>query len=189
MMGVSTEHLHGLYSDSDDPWNFRTSAYEQAKFAATRRALSRGRYRSAFELGCGNGELAKQLVDLCVRYTGMDAVNRAVDAAREAVPSASFVTGFYPCAMPQDDYDLLILSEILYFLDQCSIERLAQDITASWPHAEIICVSYLGETGNDLQGHDAVSTFMAAMSETHEFERGKQACDYRIDRGLPQGAT
>lgn len=186
-MGVGMEHLQGLYADSVDPWGFENSSYEQAKFKATRRSLSRKSYRSAFELGCGNGQLALHLFDICQEYTGMDAVGKAVDAARNTVPSANFLTGFYPCPLPEDDFDLLIFSEILYFLDQQSIGRLSLEVASNWPEAEIICVSYLGPSGNQLEGNDSVAMFMTDLAATHDFEPTDQTERYRIDRGLPVG--
>ncbi len=185
-MGVGRQHLQTLYAETSDPWGFTHSDYEQAKFAATRRALLRPHYKSAFELGCGNGQLAKHLVDLCESYTGMDAVAIAVEAAREAVPTARFIHDFYPCHLPVDDFDLLILSEILYFLGHDSLRKLASDIATLWPQAEVLCVSWLGETDHDLQGEGALEIFTTALA-THEFELVAQAEGYRIDRGLSKG--
>ncbi|WP_324753271.1 SAM-dependent methyltransferase [Roseovarius sp. Pro17] len=188
-MGVDLEHLHGLYAGGDDPWAFRTSAYEQQKFAQTRKALARAHYQSAFELGCGNGQLAHHLAGICASYTGMDAVDTALEAARHTVPTANFVKGFYPCALPSDHFDLLIFSEILYFLDEDSIGALATDVAAKWPNAELICVSYLGPSGNELQGCEAVGMFTHALRATHAFDLVQQTEGYRIDRGLPRDGS
>jgi len=186
-MGVSIDHLQNLYSGTDDPWGFKTSEYEQQKFAETRAALSREHYQSAFEMGCGNGQLAGHLADVCAQYTGMDAVAKALDAARQAVPSATFLHGYYPCPLPADDFDLLIFSEILYFLDEDGLQALADDVSGNWLNAEVICVSYLGPSGNQLQGGEAVGRFVAALNETHTFQTISRAPKYRIDRGLPEG--
>lgn len=187
-MGVGRDHLHALYTKTSDPWNFKHSDYEQAKFAATRRALSRPRYTSAFELGCGNGQLARHLATICDNYTGMDAVGIAIEAARQAVPDARFIHDFYPCPLPMGDFDLLILSEILYFLDHDSLRKLAADIAASWPQAEVLCVTWLGETDHDLQGEEALAIFRAGLA-AHDFYCLAQTDGYRIDRGLPTGTA
>ncbi|OSP54373.1 methyltransferase [Pseudoruegeria sp. SK021] len=187
-MGVGLDHLQGLYANSHDPWGFEHSAYEQAKFKATRAALSRHRYQSAFELGCGNGQLARHMAEIAFRYTGMDAVGKALDAARVAVPTGRFVRGFYPCDLPDDRFDLVILSEILYFLDEASLRHLASDIAGKWPLAEVICVTWLGRSGHDLQGADAVALFTGAL-DTHGFQCCRQTESYRIDRGLPKGSA
>jgi SAM-dependent methyltransferase len=188
-MSVSPAHLHALYAETTDPWGFADSDYEQAKFVATRRALLHGSYGAAFELGCGNGQLARHLAGLCGRYVGMDAVEKAVAAAREAVPDATFVQGFYPCPLPQGPFELLILSEILYFLDIPRIQMLARDLARRWPLAEVICVSYLGPSGNTLQGAEALAAFTAAMAPSHAFTRVDRAARYRIDRGVPPGLS
>ncbi|MBV7411092.1 SAM-dependent methyltransferase [Maritimibacter sp. DP1N21-5] len=184
-MGVDRDHLTALYAGTSDPWNFEHSGYEQAKFAATRAALSRRAYASAFELGCGNGQLARILAPLCSRYAGMDAVGIAISAARRTVPDARFVQGFYPCALPAGDFDLLVLSEILYFLDGRSLRTLAREIATSWPRAEVLCVTWLGETGHDIQGEEALALFSAALT-THAIMPVTQTEGYRIDRGLPK---
>ncbi len=184
-MSVGRDHLLSVYAQSSDPWNFATSAYEQQKFAATCDALLRPRYRAAFELGCGNGQLARHLVGRCDRYTGMDAVAVALEAARRTVPQARFIQGFYPCPLPGDGFDLLILSEILYFLDARDLRRLAGDIAAQFPMAEVICVSWLGPTGHELQGEQALAIFAAAL-KTHDFTPVTRHDRYRIDRALPK---
>lgn len=184
-MGVGLDHLQGLYADTSDPWGFADSPYEQSKFAATRAALSQGGYRSAFELGCGNGELAYHLRRVCARYTGMDAVATALRAARQRVPEGRFVQGFYPGPLPEGDFDLLILSEVLYFLDLDGLTQLALDIAARWIEAEVLCVTWLGPTGNPLQGTEALRLFTKALP-SHAFTCVKKSEDYRIDRGLPR---
>ncbi|MFX0546228.1 SAM-dependent methyltransferase [Roseovarius sp. S1116L3] len=180
------DHLRALYADTSDPWGFEHSDYEQAKFAATRQALRAPHYTSAFELGCGNGQLAKHLAQICECYTGMDAVGVAIEAARLAVPKARFVHDFYPCPLPSGEFDLLILSEILYFLDDDSLRRLASDVQTFWPKAEVLCVTWLGETGHDLQGKEALDVFSNALA-CHNFDCVEKTDRYRIDRGLPRG--
>ena len=187
-MGVGLEHLNALYADNADPWNFAESNYEQDKFTATRAALSRPRYKGAFELGCGNGQLARHLAPLCDTYTGMDAVEVAVETARRTLPQACFLQGFYPCALPKYAFDLLILSEILYFLDPSALKTLARDIATFWSRAEVICVTYLGQTSHGLQGQEALQIFTAAL-DTHAFEAVTRTEGYRIDRGVPEDAS
>ncbi|MCF7700760.1 SAM-dependent methyltransferase [Loktanella sp. M215] len=179
-MSSVLDHLETLYADTDDPWHFATSPYEQAKFRATRKALTRDRYRSALEIGCGNGALARHLAPLCDTYTGIDAIERAVIAARRDVPHARFLQEVYPCALPVAAPDLIVLSEVLYFLTPQTIARLACDLVAIAPGAEILCVTYLGETAQALQGVDALAAFHAVLPLRRIVDTGT----YRIDRGV-----
>lgn len=186
-MTVTLDHLNRLYAHTDDPWNFANSDYERQKFVATRNALRRERYTSALELGCGNGMLASYIVPRCRRYTGVDAVERAVEAARARVPHGDFVQACYPCRLPGEDYDLVILSEVLYFLSSDDIAQLTRDLAEVAPRAEVICTTYLGETEQVLQGIDALEAFRAGMRGRLDLEQTVDNGTYRIDRGTMRG--
>lgn len=179
MNGVDPDRLDALYAGTDDPWDFRTSAYERAKFAATVAALPRPRYASALEIGCGNGELARRIAPRCTAYHGLDAVDRALAAARRAVPSARFDRLFLPDRLPDGAYDLIVLSEILYFLDADAIADLAGQVGGRWPKADVICVTWLGPSGNPLEGAEALDLFRAAFPG--KLEMIAETPDYRID--------
>jgi SAM-dependent methyltransferase len=182
MTAVGQQRLLALYADGDDPWGFRTSSYEQEKFRATAEALSRRTYGSALEIGCGNGELARHIAPRCARYCGVDAVGKALDAARRAVPNARFVQAFLPCDLPAGPHDLIILSEVLYFLDVPSITALGRQITHRWPNAEVIAVTWLGPSGNPLEGEAALAVFTRAITPSLTATPAARALKYRIDR-------
>lgn len=182
MTGVGRDHLQALYSEGDDPWDFRTSAYEQDKFRATTDALLRTAYASALEVGCGNGELARHIAPRCARYTGVDAVGIALDAARCAVPDGHFVQAFLPCDLPEGPHDLIVLSEVLYFLSHDGLLSLGHQITQRWPAAEVIAVTWLGPSGNPLEGEAALAAFVAAVSPRFTATPQARTVEYRIDR-------
>lgn len=167
-MAVVLEDLRQKYAGSVDPWNFRTSPYEQQKFDATVSALSRDHYGTILEVGCGNGELAKRLAQMCDRYVGLDAVDVAIAEAKRELPIGEFHNLFFPCQLPEGEIDLIVLSEVLYFLDERGIVDLAGQISARWPQTEIMVVNYLGPSGNDLQGGAAALIFKAALGDTFQ---------------------
>ncbi len=186
-MTATLDHLRRLYARTDDPWNFEASPYEQTRFARTRDALSRPRYRAALEIGCGNGALACHLAPLCARYVGLDAMKRAIDAARIRVPRAEFHLRTYPCPLPDGPFDLVILSEVLYFLTPVQIARLGPQIARSAPDAEILCVTFLGDTDQELQGPEALTEFRSAMQPWLDLEPVFETAHFRIDRGQMRG--
>ncbi|PZX16497.1 nodulation protein S (NodS) [Palleronia aestuarii] len=176
-------HLLNLYDATDDPWNFRTSAFELGRLDAVARALPRPRYESALELGCGNGELARRIASRCAAYTGLDAVPTALAAARLAVPEACFVEGFLPCDLPGENHDLVLLSEILYFLDRDAIRDLAACIDRTSPQADVVTVTWGGPTGHALTGAEAVAAFADATPRARrQIETGAL---YRIEIFTP----
>ena len=194
MMHVSQERLEALYAKDDDPWRFRSSPYEHARLAAIARALPRARYASALEIGCGNGELARRIAPRCEAYLGLDAVDSALEAARRAVPSAAFERLFLPAELPAGPggapHDLVLLSEVLYFLDAEGVADLAGQIDRRFPQADVLCCTWLGASGNPLEGEAALVLF--ARASTREFRRvnvGDGDGDgYRLDlaRGVAQ---
>lgn len=185
MTGVLQSQLEALYRNSDDPWRFRSSSYEQAKFRATVDALARPRYRSALEVGCGNGELSRHIAPLCDHYTGVDAVDTALDSARKAVPGGHFVQSYLPCELPDGRHDLIVLSEVLYFLDEPALRSLAVQIARRWPDAEVLSVIWLGPSGNSLEGDEALALFTAGMLPSFGAKAVVHTEQYRIDRFTP----
>lgn len=182
MTAVPQSHLHKIYSKGDDPWAFRSSDYEKAKFRASADALARPHYRSALEVGCGNGELARHIAPRCDTYTGVDAVGAALDAARRAVPGGHFVRAYLPCPLPDGAHDLIMLSEVMYFLDAPGLESLARQIALRWPEAEVLSVNWLGGSGNLLEGLEALEIFAAAMAPAFQSSLVSDTEKYRIDR-------
>jgi len=182
MTAVNSLQLAAIYAQSDDPWNFRTSPYERAKFAATRAALLRNAYASALELGCGNGELARHLAPRCASYTGLDAVETALVAARRALPQGSFVQGYLPCILPEGRHDLIVVSEVLYFLDKPGLVAVAAQIAERWPNAEIVAVNWLGQSGNALEGEEALHVFARGLGRERAGVPVSSTAQYRIDR-------
>lgn len=185
MTAVPHGRLNEIYGQGDDPWGFRTSAYEQAKFRSTVDALARPHYRSGLEVGCGNGELARHIAPRCDTYTGVDAVGTALEAARRAVPNGHFVQAYLPCPLPDGAHELIVLSEVLYFLDAPGLRSLADQIAERWPKAEVLSVNWLGQSGNPLQGLEAFGIFSAAMAPAFQSRVISQIEKYRIDRFMP----
>ena len=187
MKAADLAHLRTLYAATDDPWNFRGSPYEARRLADVVRALPRPRYAAALELGCGNGELARRIAPRCDTYTGLDAVPTAIGAARMAVPDGRFVEAFLPCPLPDPpdggSYDLVLLSEVLYFLDATAIRDLAALIDRNHPGADILAVNWLGATGHAPGGTEAVAAYTSVTPRAARTVRLTQG--YRIDSLSP----
>ncbi|MCJ8139955.1 class I SAM-dependent DNA methyltransferase [Falsirhodobacter halotolerans] len=172
-------HLAALYDRSDDPWDHRTSPTEQAKYAATLQAIGPGPFRHAVEVGCGNGTLLARLAPRCQRLTGIDCIPRAADAARNAVsdfPQVEVIDGAAPKALQGLSPDLLVLSEVLYFLTPEEIGQLSAWIRQT--PVRTVAVNWLGPTDEDLDGTtalDCLTRWLGAPDTTHVAET------YRID--------
>lgn len=128
------QHFDTLFRASDDPWHFRTRWYEARKRAMTMACLPAARYVNGFEPGCANGELSAELALRCDRLLVSDVAERAVALARTRLapfPHVQAVQAQLPSDWPDDTFDLIVISELGYFVDASRLESLADRARAS----------------------------------------------------------
>jgi len=123
---MSTGDFEALYRGDPDPWSYASSAYEQAKDRATLSACGPGPFVRAIELGGSIGVFSALLAPRCRRLITVDAAPTAVARARARLAGRSEVTpvlGTIPDAIPHRTYDLVVASEILYYLAPARLEE------------------------------------------------------------------
>jgi len=178
-------HFQRIYAASDDPWNFRTSAYEREKYAATLAALPARRFARGLEVGCSIGELTALISPLCNSLLGVDIVAEAVFAARlrwAEMAHVQFSQICVPGAWPSGSFDMVMLSEVLYFLSSSDICHLAERICESLaPNAVVLLVNWLGATDDPVTAHTAAQAFIDAAPGLH-VDLQQNYTKYRIDR-------
>lgn len=133
-MSLDADYFARVYAGSDDPWGFRSRWYEQRKRAVTLAALDRPRYLRAFEPGCSVGVLTAGLADRCDTLLASDVDPTAVEAARAAVGGGGNVTvqcRSVPADWPDGEFDLVVVSELGYYLDVASLDELVGRVTGS----------------------------------------------------------
>lgn len=121
-------HFEALFRHSDDPWRFRTRWYEARKRALTLACLPAQRFAHGYEPGCANGELSAALATRCDRLLVSDGSARAVElaAARLAkLDNVQVIQAWLPQDWPQQRFDLIVISELGYFLDAATLDALA----------------------------------------------------------------
>jgi cyclopropane fatty-acyl-phospholipid synthase-like methyltransferase len=143
---MSLEDFETRYRSERDPWAYETSAYERAKYSATLEACGAGRFAEALELGSSIGVFSDLLAGRCARLTTIDGAPTAVAAARRRLagrPNVEVILGSIPDAIPIRRYDLIVASEILYYLEpeslQTTLGRL-RDLAA--PVARLVAVHW-----------------------------------------------
>jgi precorrin-6B methylase 2 len=159
-------HLTDLYRSDPDPWRHRTSPYERQKYARTLAAAGSDPVDLALEIGSGNGSLTRLLAERCGRVIGVECIAEAQREAERhlsATPNATVLLGTAPGELPDADPDLVVLSEVLYFLTCREIRLLADWIQQRRP-ARVVAVNWTGETEEDLSGDAAAETFLSAMN-------------------------
>ena len=107
------------YRADPDPWGYTKSDYERDKYAATLAACGPGPFGHALELGASIGVFTAALAPRCRELTTIDAAPTAVEIARRRLAGTRgirILDGAIPGAIPDGPYDLVVASEILYYL-------------------------------------------------------------------------
>lgn len=147
---MDTAYFTRMYDDAQDPWEFSSRWYEQRKYALCLAMLPRPRYRRVLEPACSVGVLTVRLAQRADEVVASDlvpaAVERATERVRREVEDPSRVTlavGDLRDPLPDGEFDLVVLSESLYYLHadeqrqlvQRVLERLSDDghvLAAHW---------------------------------------------------------
>lgn len=171
--GSRRDYFENLYRTSRDPWNCEGSYYERAKRGTMLAALPEKHYGDVLELGCSNGALSVDLAGRCDRLLAVDISETALDYARQRdYPrgNVTFLSAELPREWPQGDYDLIIISDLLYFLSRTEIRQLARLAAGSLkPSGECVLVDWRGETGLPLSGAEASACFVEALGVQGRF--------------------
>jgi cyclopropane fatty-acyl-phospholipid synthase-like methyltransferase len=178
-------YFDALYASHSDPWNFAASPYEQHKYALTIQALPRPRYQSALEIGCSIGVLTRLLASRCDALLAIDAAQAPLAEARRRcadLPSVRFEQMFAPRQWPNGVFDLILLSEVVYYLSREDVARLAARVTWSLtPGGAVILVHWTGSTDYPLCGDEAVSLFIERMGSTCVVNHLDRHSRFRLD--------
>ncbi len=146
MSSMSTADFEARYRADSDPWRYRSSEYERRKYEATLSACGRGPFDSALELGGSIGVFSAMLAPRCRSLVTVDAAPTAVREARARLrdePAAEVVLGELPAVIPVRAYDLVVASEILYYLPSGVLETtLAALAMRLAPGARIVAVHW-----------------------------------------------
>jgi SAM-dependent methyltransferase len=179
-------YFDGIFRNDDDPWSLASSDYEAAKFRHTHDVLADRRYESALEVGCAHGVLTQKLVSLCDRLLAIDISSRALAMARERVGDrrgVSLKQMAFPKAVPEEaPFDLVILSEVVYYWDLVDLDRAAlwlrDSVTAQ---GRVILVHYVGETDYPHSADEAVEALWEGLQDRFSIARGQRCDRYRLD--------
>jgi SAM-dependent methyltransferase len=120
MNDVPRVDFEARYRDDPDPWSYATSDYEHDKYAATLAACGIPPFGNVLELGSSIGIFSLMLAPHCRSLITIDGAPTAVRAARDRLAEFESVTtieGTIPAAIPRRSYDLVVASEILYYLE------------------------------------------------------------------------
>lgn len=173
-MTLGPDYFDAVYAASPDPWGFTTRWYEERKYAISLAMLPRRAYEDAFEPGCSIGVFTALLAPRCHRLLSCDVADHAVHEARRRAPGARVERRTIPADWPSETFDLIVLSEVLYYLDDADLRRVLELTAGSLkPDGALLAVHWrhpvadYPRTGD--QAHDALpATGLSLLAEHRE---------------------
>lgn len=180
---LSGEYFEQMYHQNPDPWNFETSVYEKQKYQQTLQALNKGRYDRALEIGCSIGVLTEMLSVQCSELIAMDISDTALQIARRRLSEKQqvrFINQAIPEYFPEGPFDLIVLSEVGYYLNQPDLLK-ARDkmINLLSTNGTILLVHWTHFVADYPLTGDQVHECFLDSSLSHIYS--KRMSDYRID--------
>jgi SAM-dependent methyltransferase len=179
------ERFERLYADSEDPWGYLTSSYEREKYERTLAALPARELGSALEVGCSIGVFTQLLATRCASVLAIDFSARAIALAGQrlaGVENVELRQAAFPDEVAAGDWELIVCSELLYYLDSATLTRAVGWLSEKLRHgACVIAVSWRGVGRDEPFGGDQVHDRLAVeLVEWHTLDgRSEQ---YRLDR-------
>lgn len=184
-MTADLQRFERLYHESPDPWSYRTSSYEQQKYAATLAALRKPTHGLTLEVGCSIGVFTRQLAARCQHVVAIDFSRGALELARRNLRDArnvDLLRASFPEETPPGSWDLILCSEILYYLQSPALEEAISWIRTQLSHkASVLAVSWRG-VGRDepLTGDEVHDRLAGELADWHTLDARHDA--YRLDR-------
>ncbi|MFD1949508.1 class I SAM-dependent DNA methyltransferase [Sphingomonas arantia] len=182
---IDADYFEKLYRDDPDPWKFETSEYEAAKYDRTLAALPAEQFGRVLEVGCSIGVLTERLAARCDALVAVDVSETALARAAErcaGLPQVTFAKMAVPDEVPEGVFDLVMLSEVVYYLDSPDIVRLGAYLReATVPGAHLLLVHWTGTTDYPKPADTATAELRAALGDAVSAVHAERHDAYRLD--------
>jgi SAM-dependent methyltransferase len=144
---IKPEGFEQLFRNNIDPWSYTTSGFEAFKRAVLLRACGCRTYGRGLELGCAIGVTTRRLAPRCLRLLAIDSSPTALAEAvrRNAGTSGlTFRKCLLPSEMPRGPFDLIVVSEIAYYLSGRMLDDLLKRLfDEAAPGARLVFLHHL----------------------------------------------
>jgi SAM-dependent methyltransferase len=163
---LGAAYFDAMYAAAADPWGFEDRWYERRKYAISLAQLPAERYRSAFEPGCSIGVFTSMLAGRCDAVLSCDLAAAAVRASAErtaGLPHVRVERREIPGQWPPGRFDLIVFSEILYYLGDHDLEQVLENAAAALePEGALLAVHWRHPVAGYPRSGDGVHHALAA---------------------------
>jgi SAM-dependent methyltransferase len=182
---AAVERFERLYHESPDPWRYRTSGYERDKYAATLMALPKRSHGLCLEVGCSIGVFTSLLAARCEHVVAIDFSLGALQLAGrhlQGVRNVDLLRASFPDETPPGSWDLIVCSEILYYLHRPALDEAVGWIKTQLLYgASVLAVSWRGVGREEpLLGDEVHDRLAVELASWHALDARRDG--YRLDR-------
>lgn len=147
MKPIDVEGFEEKFQQNPDPWDYERSPFEAFKRNVLLAACGDGVYGRGLELGCANGVTTQRLSRICLQLDALDASPSAIsNAASRDYTSRQphFFKVTLPCKFPRNRYDLIVISEVAYYLQRQDLLLVCQAVVnALAPGGRLVLLHHL----------------------------------------------
>lgn len=144
---IDINGFEAKFQNDSDPWNYASSPFEAHKRRILRLACGSRKYGRGLELACANGETTKVLAPLCLQLLAVDGSATAIAEAERRtrhLRNVHFATILLPDGIPHQQFDLIVASEILYYLPPHTLIRMLKRLwDALAPRGRLVCLHHV----------------------------------------------
>lgn len=181
---LSANFFEAKYKDSADPWDFARSTYEQNRYDEMIKSLGGRHFHRAFEPGCSIGVLTERLGAICDQVYATDISATAVTRASvrcSGLPGVFIEEGSLTDSLPSAAFDLIVLSEVGYYLTEEKLAVLARNLTDRLtPRGVILAAHWLGISSDHVLTGDQVHDILSASLGLERIHSSRHE-GFRID--------
>jgi len=129
-MYFTEKHFEELYRKKPDPWNYKNYEFEKEKYLKTLQAIP-DEVETVWEIGSSEGLFTQYLLESGKRVLGVDISATALERAQERLKDYGDRIRLQRLDITKEDidgtFDLILASEILYYLGGKNILLLLED--------------------------------------------------------------
>ena len=183
------DYFEALYANTNDPWHYKTRWYEQRKRDISLAVLPKPHYPTAIELGCSNGVFSQSLANRCGQLLAIDGNAQAISLATQQLSQVANVNvqqAVIPEQLPSQHFDLIVISEILYYLNRQAVEQVLQWVNRSLnSQGTLLCVHWRYPIARfELNGeivHSLITNHIKQFTQPFYHQMACQDADFLLD--------
>ena len=147
MKPIDPSGFEAMFRENADPWDYATSPFEASKRDTLLKACGAKTYGRGLELACANGETTLRLAERCLSLLAVDSSETVVREAQRRTSHLTHLTvtqAVLPAETPTGPFDLIVASEILYYLPEADMMDLLLRLRrALTPGGRFVCLHHI----------------------------------------------